>query len=354
MSRRRKPHTPPPQPPAQPPSLWRQFWHAARGVKNFVLWEATIPTTKRSLIAFALWSQVGAPLAMLAFPTAEDVLQKNGLDPALVQQMGADHVRVMPATFGGALLQASMLRPPGLALMNAFLHTTGPQEARGAATRGLFNISGNVMGFCAIILPTMENYDVNVMISVLTGGEIKSHEIRADLPYSAQQSYASTALHEIRHCAQSLPTTIFEDNTMTESDADAQSLTAVARVFNNPQAPYVKMYARALDLDGGGHDTALYVDAALNGRPLPTAEEIQGAAKELDEYLDRWYLRRMGKERSWTTRTRDFAPRALNALLTRGEASGLSPLALRRAQLYMDAREFLTGSTKLPSLAPQS
>jgi len=238
--------------------------------------------------------------------------------------------------------------------MNAFLHTAGPQELRGAATKGLYNIAGKALGFCAVVLPTMENYNVEVMLSGLAGGEIKPGDIRADLPYSAQQSYASTALHEIRHCAQNLPTTIFEDNTMTESDADAHSLTAVARVFNNPQAPYVKMYARALDLDAGGHDTALYVDAALNGRPLPTADEIQAAAKELDEYLDRWYLRRTGEERSWTTRTRDFAPRALNALVTRREASGLSPLALRRAQLYMDAREFLTGNTKLPSPVPQS
>jgi hypothetical protein len=337
-------------PPSEPPSLWRQFWRAARGVKNFVLWEATFPTTKRSLAAFALWSQVGAPLAMLAFPSAEDVLRQDGLDPALVQQLGADHVRVLPATFGGSFLQASMLRPPGLALFNAFMHTSGPQEIRGAATQGLFGVQGKVLGFCSIVLPTMENYDVPGMVSALSGREIKAGEVRPDLPYSVRESYWSTALHEIRHCGQSLPAWSWSDNTMTESDADARSLAMLAGIFNNPQAPYVKMYARALHLDAGGHDTALYVDAALHGRPLPTTEEIQGAAKELDEYLDRWYLRRMGEERSWTTNTRTFAPRALKALLARGEESGLSPLALRRAQLYMDAHAYLTGGANAPAV----
>lgn len=348
-----KRHTQPtPAPQSAPPNLWRQFTGAARKTKDFILWEAVFPTTKRSLAAFLLWSQVGAPLAMLAFPTAEDVLRDAGLDPALAQQMGADHVRVLPATFTGTFLHRSMIRTPGLALLSAATSNSTPQELQGAATQGYFNVTGKLFGFCALVLPTMENYDVRGMVAGLTGGELRKEDIRADLPYTPLQSFAGTALHELRHCTQDLPTTIFGDSTMTESDADAQSLAALGRIFNDAQTPYVKIYARAINLGTDSHDTALYADAALQGRPLPTEEEITTAAQEIDEYLDSWYLRRFGKERSWSTPTRDFAPRALKALLARREASGLSPLALRRAQLYVEGRTFLTGGAPLPSIQP--
>lgn len=348
-----KHRTPPiPAPNAPAPSLWRQFTRAARKTKDFILWEAVFPTTKRSFAAFLLWSQVGAPLAMLAFPTAEDVLRDAGLDPVLAQQMGADHVRVMPATFTGTFLHRSMISTPGLALLSAARSGSTPQELQGAATQGYFNVTGKLFGFCALVLPTMENYDVRGMVAGLTGGELRREDIRADLPYTPLQSFAGTALHELRHCTQDLPTTILGDSTMTESDADAQSLAALGQIFNDAQTPYVKIYARALNLGTDSHDTALYADAALQGRSLPTEEEIEKASQEIDDYLDSWYLRRFGKERSWSTPTRDFAPRALAALVTRGEASGLSPLALRRAQLYVEGRAFLTGGAPLPSIQP--
>jgi hypothetical protein len=104
---------------------------------------------------------------------------------------------------------------------------------------------------------------------------------------------------------------------------------------------------RATHLTGGSHDNVLHLDAALNGRPVPAPESIAAAGTELLEKI------KAQKEKMDDGDNKVTTLQALRTLLA-GPAHGLSPLAARRAQLYIDSHEYLTGqaASAVPTLAP--
>ncbi len=71
-----------------------------------------------------------------------------------------------------------------------------------------------------------------------------------------------------------------------ESDSDLHGFTVASRVYNNPEIAKAFLYARALNKHVEAHDTALYLDAGLHGKPLPRELDALQATEDVFTQLD--------------------------------------------------------------------
>ena len=265
----------------------------------------------------------------MLFPTGEDYMQSQGLDPALARQLSDNTIRVRQRDFWGTLHAANDLPTIfGLATTITMMSIPGQAYAipghNGTGALLRHTPLGQYL-HCSVMLQD----DVTARETVATLAGVSPHQIE-NIKISDHESRLAVAFHEFRHCD--------SDNAanegLAEGDADARGILLLAETLKNPEIARTMLYARALSQRAHSHDTALYLDAAMRGEPLP-ADIEETAQPTSDAFaLADIYMRSAMADDPRSTPVKTAV--ALRAIIARyGEL--LSPAAQRRAELYIEA-----------------
>lgn len=272
------------------------------------------------------------------FPTGEEFMQAQGLNPALAQQLSDRPIRVrerdmwgtlhalndIPTIFGVAG-SAAMMAMPGQAYAL-------PGE-NGAANMVLRYTPFAKYTHCAV----MTQGDVSARETIAALGGFDPDYIE-DTHITDRESQLAVDFHEFSHCG--------SDNSahgMPEYDADIKGVLLLAKELDNPEIARAFMYARALGTIAHDHDTALFMDAALRGLALPRAQTTLNGATQDAFALARLYMRNEMKKETGVDYTIGNDPaataRALETVLKQ-YGKLLSPAGKRRAELYVEAVQY--------------
>lgn len=205
----------------------------------------------KKIAAFVAFWYALLPSTAFLFPRAEEVLQREGLPPELVQELAPNrHIRVFQDTPLGA---------------TAVTLQHGPIRLFDLASR-VFN--PNISGFAAA--PRLGSYGVCKVF-------IRQPKWYANvIGLRAEEAYRIDLLHEIRHCARD--NAAFK-GVIREGDADEQAVRVLARETNDENIALRLMFNR-LNANPS-HNTALYLDARLQGVTPPTADDLARLDQDL-------------------------------------------------------------------------
>lgn len=322
------------------------FTQAARAVnaanrKTFGLVKLTaaylfFPARIRGMLAVLLVSQMGFPLTGLMFPTAEEYLEQNGLDPAIAKELSDSEIRVRTKDTAGYM--HSLLELPtfvGIGFHYLMLQT----DYNAYATRGipLGGYSGyELLNQCHTTMPG-NNTTVDGWVRAFTG---IPKNLQPVFPVSDHEMLMTIAFHEFRHC----DTGNYQGVPMTEGDADYFALKKAADVFDNPEIIPFFIHLRAMAFDDD-HNTALYLDHKYRGLRVPSEQLIQHANKEAHEYA-RIYLPD-GDERYDAITYAN----AYKKVLTHHRHE-MSALAARRAEMFIESAQYFAPSLFQHKITP--
>lgn len=285
----------------------RALLYGGKGWKQFFVYMAAW---------FAIWPATGA----LFFPRAETVLAEQGMNPKIAAELApGKKIYVRTDNMLGkahALLDLGPLGAP-LTWYNALRKGSEGGHARSGAN------GPNAAGICEVYMHTSEYRNV------------------------PPEQYQQALLHEIRHCSSDnmhLLTGYVLDTVQAEGDAEARAAQALAREKHRPEMVREALMERARNGSPGDwrHDSALVLDAIFNGRALPANADINAANREaaatyeqithsvIITKLDAEGRRALGQG---VCDEAEFKP----ACHYDPAAQGMSPLALRRAELFRDA-----------------
>lgn len=199
---------------------------------------------------------VAAALGTYAFPRAETVLKREGLDPEIAQQL-APGMRIYVRE-DNLLGKAHAMLDDGL--LGIYLQAKNYVLNDGV---GGYAIKGRIYdsSVCRIYLKRDRAFrPVNQ----------EGYEGYIANPMQPQEAWRHTILHEIRHCGQNFSQMTGE--LTIEGDADYQAAEAQVRSTGDAGLRQRVLDNRAL---GMSHDTALYLDAKFRGVAPPSEEDIQ-------------------------------------------------------------------------------
>jgi hypothetical protein len=323
-----RPHTAPESPRSLGGTCRAAFKKAARlGL------EVMLPASLRGLALAVAYNQAVYPLINLTYPTAEDYLRARNLDPAIAETLGAAGHHVVGPGIGNMLYENSFVPFLMPMVMNGLGLAMEPALSA-HATRGFPYSLHQLTGFCQMVIPSETPMDQARMVFTVSGMQVFHSEMRKDLKIDMKALSQMIIFHEMRHCS---PENDALPAQGAEADADIQAFRQIEKLYPGSEVPRAWMYLRAMNLWEYKHDVALYLDADLNGKPMPSYEDGKAAGKELlkriDDFLDKGWF---------DSTTRDERVKAVNTLLDDRE-NPLSPLAQERARLYLDALTYLTG-----------
>jgi hypothetical protein len=280
-------------------------------------------------LMFVLPAKVGAvilahqliqPALGNMFPTAEEYLEEQGIDPKVAEILSDTEIRVRERDFWGKLHAANDI-PTALGAITTLMALEHPGQAY--ASRGL------LIDQCRVML---QEKDVTArdFISMLSGIPVDRIE---NIPMSDKESRLTVAFHEFAHCdsenSKDFPP-------IPESDADFRAALQTMEVLDNTEIAKTLLYARAMSKQAHDHDTALYLDAKLRGVDAPKAAEMTEPTDHAFKLAEIYVARNMAG---------DFNPhyvktaKALQAVLE-DHGDLLSDLGKRRAELYIEAVEY--------------
>ncbi len=314
------------------------FNRAARGL-GWLLSAYVCPTSlQKAAVALLLSSCIMMPTAKL-FPSAEDILKKEGVDPAILTTLTDSDVYI------GSQDQMErlyfILRAPhilahlGMAYYYDYIKSSPGNAYLDKAS--LFDIRSWLGGedYSLLLLVEKENLSAEQLTSNITTIP------RAYIEYtgvSARDIFLHMLLHEIRHSAtanKKLP------RHLKEADADYHaSIASVDGLSGNPEIKKVAVnnyiliqFLRIADpAQESPHNIALYLDARFRELEPPDKDDVTAATREAYEKM-RPYLRADDKRDRFIRYTEAF-----RQLLT--DDKTLPPLARRTAELYVEAVEY--------------
>lgn len=351
--------TEPQQPTPTPDSLSRRFARAAGAGAKFTLkaagiylwpfaarWEKPFSRlgAKKKLQRFVRGGAAfGAVLVAhqvvhsgtgMLFPTAEDFLAARGLDPALAQQLSDHKIRVRSRDFWGTTHALNDIPTIfGLAMTGVAMATPGQAYAvPGHGSVLDMALRASPLAHWAHCPVMLQAEDVTVRDTVAALGNIQPRHIE-QTRISDEDSRMAVAFHEFRHCH----TANHEGHDMAEADSDVNGVLLYAQVRDNPEIARHFLYARALSRTAHGHDTALALDAAINGTAAPesaaaTARPTADAFALADIYMRQFMAADL---RPTPVKT----AHALQRVMTEHGAL-FSDAAKRRAELYIEAVQY--------------
>ncbi len=304
-----------------------------------------------------LLHQVLQSSTALLFPTAEEFLEKEGLDPAIAQQLSDKKIHVRSQNFWGKLHSINELPTIfGAAFMGGIIELMPGQSYTVREPLIILNRFGSFdkLNRCRMTLQDEEKTTTKNWISFVT--DIPEKDIRT-IPVTDKESFLAVTFHEFAHCHRKNG----QAGKMSEINADARGAWKAAEALDNPEIIKLFLYARAMktnkfvrtgriEIEFPGHNAALYLDAKLRGTPLPKASEL---SKLNDNVFD---LSRIFAEKNKDTiKGPDYRRTALalqGVLDHHGDL--LSKLEKRRAELYIEAVEYFVPKatiklTKQPS-----
>jgi len=282
---------------------------------------------------FTLTYYVMQPLLIFLFPTAESVLEKQGLDPNIIQNITpAKDIRVVPDNIGG---KAYFLfsKPP---LFNPvqfcrYAYCLFNPRVRGFQSdyKAGFLVWLISPGLKTVFLKSNAEYLDEANKDNKAGIEEASKGRYTYISMSNGRDYAQQALlHEIRHTS---PGNDRLSPLFREADADYhayQQLSLARRDTTLAQRMLSDNLMHGSDAD---HNTALYLHLKFNNRALPTEEEMRRANAEAKPVIDD-YMALQAKTIAGKTEKADSLSKKFNA-----EVSRLSPLAALRVRLFQEA-----------------
>ena len=207
-----------------------------------------------------------APATSLLFPTAEEYLEDNNINPDIMEELGVQGKTINVREIGSFAYTVSRFTElPNIPLFileeNRLKRNFGYEDDEKSlkSLRPKFN--------CQI--------------------SVQKEEYR---PYQEEKRLLGidlnklTILHELRHCSdenQALPTI------EREVDASYMAIHAMAKIEKNRELTEKKLlYYKALTrINDDGYNIALYADAKINGKPAPTTAEMRRANKKFAEML---------------------------------------------------------------------
>ncbi len=225
-----------------------------------------IKNLKRSLailLCSTALSPLVTPFASYFYPTGADALKELGLRPEIAEELAPGmKIRVLSGVVAETLDNIEQWK-------FKFPRRTSGQASAFSSEFNLYNMSGN----CLVNMPRFSIFSAEEFITAATGisrAEIKNAGI------TKKEAYAYVLLHEMRHCGQG-----GNDSSMQhEGDADVASAKTLAKEFNNPEITKWVFNMRAAKFPSKDvHDVSLYLDAALNGKPVPAIDELVKANK---------------------------------------------------------------------------
>ncbi len=297
--------------------LWKAFWAAS----HYII----IPRSVKSLVAIFLVSQLGFPLSSVMFPTAQDYLEKNNLDPKIADELSNRKIRVRSRNTPG-LVHSFLELPTLYFLPGQRKMLKNPYNAYATMGLSLFGHSTyTVMNMCNVTLPDKE-MTTKDMINFMTG--IPKEQIER-APVSDRAAFFTIAFHEFRHCDKKNHNNIIP---LTEGDADFFALRKAASVFANPEIITTWLHIRAMAFDDS-HNTALYLDAKYRGLPLPSEALIHHANKAALVYAQ-LYLQEEDKRPGY------LQYRSAFKMALKRHSHEMSALEIRRTELYIEAAEY--------------
>lgn len=266
----------------------------------------------------------------MLFPTAEDYLQSQGLDPRLAAQVSDNTIRVRQHDFWGRLHAANDLPSAGALLSWMMINTPGQAHAI-PNHDSLFNYALRYTPLhnfvqCPVMLqaPDTTARDSIAMLGDIAPGQIERIRV------TDEQMRMAVAFHEFRHCASGNAL----EGVLAEGEADGTGVVTYARAVNNPDIALTVLYARALGRDAHGHDTALVMDSMMRGRPVP-ADEDAALRPSRDVFALAGMFARQRMAASPLSEPLKTAVALTHVMRDYGDL--LSPRAQRRAQLYIEA-----------------
>lgn len=281
---------------------------------------------KKSAVYFATWLALWPGLGMVFAPRAEKVLAEEGLRPELVQELApGKRVYILSDNAWGKAHALLQWGPAGLPASYYEVVRRGAEAANAFSSI----LSLNAVGFCAVY--------------------VHASELRREPPREMQH----VLLHEIRHCSDD-NVRLLKGRLLDTLDAEGEAeYRAIATLAREKKSDALRRQLFSEEVIGGAdtpdnpnsdakHDVALYLDAAFNGRAIPSADEIVAANRAASKTYG--ILMKGALMKEWTrietaegVSTACGQPENRAACAYDLAAQHLSPLALRRAELYRDA-----------------
>lgn len=233
-----------------------------------------LPTNHTKLAAFFGFIGLHAATTFL-FPRAEDVLKKEGLDPAIAEELApGKRIHVRQENLAGTL-HAINDGKSILALWHAYNFVFNQNV--GAYAVPAFQLAGfDIPGTpCTIYMKKPEDYNTALkdVLRSVTGKDVPFH-----LSVTTAQEYKFRLIHELRHCGEE--NRKLDKGNMKEADANFAAFDMIGRTFNNRGLARDIIALHYAFSFSETHDSALYIDAKSNGRPIPSQEEINAANAE--------------------------------------------------------------------------
>ncbi|MEZ0223269.1 MAG: hypothetical protein ACAH83_01855 [Alphaproteobacteria bacterium] len=286
---------------------------------------------KKMAVYFAAWLTVWPLVGAAIFPRAEQVLKEQGLDPKIASELApGKRIYVRTDNLLGKAHALLDLGPWGIPVVWYKAIRRGSEG--GHANSGALGL--NTFGLCEIYLHA---------------SEYKS---------PAPEDFQYPLLHEIRHCSNDnvrLLTAHLRSTVVAEGDADYHAIDTLARERKQPELrqKFMNQIAMRKSTTDALHDDALYVDAMFNSKAPPARAEIAAAnvaaSVTYKNIRDRELLFRV-QDMTKGTNLPDICKQGEEekAICAYDPASeNLSPLALRRAQLYTDAMRGVVAATEV-------
>lgn len=275
---------------------------------------------KRFPQTIAVWA-IAFPASLPLLPNGEEYLEDKGLDPAMASELSDVTIRVMQKDRRADRIH-NLFNYPGIFIFKRNVETNIVPGAGGA--NSLWRVVFGSYGTCPVMLPS-KNTTADSFARIMTGLKEDTRET-AGMSHQAWFNYVT--FHEFAHCH----TENKGARVIKEGDADWRAYLMLEQITDEPALFETILYQRALALSED-HDTALYLDAMKNGMPPPSADEISGVWKEILHEMEKHH------ENGFRGLSLFDTTVFLNAMAS-GELGDLSPLARRRAELFVEAIRF--------------
>lgn len=274
------------------------------------------------------------PLSTFLLPRAEEVLKKDGIDPAVVQNLApGKHVYVRTSNFGGKLHLLFSATPYEYKrfydniLTIAGLNYAGLKQDKTPAMVRLFDKNAEIVYFA----------DLGKTYEDLAGRLAEDGSVKKEFNtfLTGQQLDAFTRFHEIRHCSDTNEK--LKPGFMREADADFYAIQQMAKTFNDTSVVGRAIDYLACDVKDPDHETSTYLKYAfdLSGKPKISAEEFEKAGSQASDFLKRF--EKLNKEEM------PALEKMAEAKKIGAEVLSASPLVRERIEGFIEARKKAIG-----------
>ncbi len=278
---------------------------------------------KRTALA-AAFVMVAQPLTGTFFKTGQEYLEERGVDGNIALELSGGVVpHVRERNFIGmahSILDVPFL-PNTLDHYNKVLHHYNAYATINSI--GLNSCNTLEIGDMGL---NLEKHEVSAYTR-LNGTDINNIQI------SAEELELYVMFHEFAHCH---PDNLKLGTPFSEADADYRAIKALESIKPDSRIADFVMAFRATSfngenawlVDGKSHDVALYLEARLNNRPIPSIEDIKKA--------------------------NDAAERLINSdilVINKMAHQKLEPLARKRVELYIEGMKYLNNKYYPKSLS---